>query len=451
MDEFEPDRHPHRLLLGRQPDGTGPWKYFATHTPGAANTTTGYSTPSCRARVIPSPADSTPPTSTWHSPPSQTGAVVRYTLDGSEPTEASPVFTNAFDLGSKAGTPNDLSDIPTNYESSGPPYYEDWQPPDGEVFKFHVVRARTFPRRRHPQPSRGPVVSRRCRRHQPLHPPRHLDRDRRRQPVRRRYRHLHPRERQHVAIRQRLGTAGHHRILRTRRHAGLRRPYRRPPARQHHPQPPAQGPAHLRPRRRTLRIPDFPDKAVAEFDTFILRNGGNDWGNGVIRDLYLQSLAENTGLDRQYGRPVLVFLNGEYWGLHDLRERFDDDYACTITASTKLEYVQVEIDYAVRLALRSRLRQRQLRLSAAISLSVGVRADQRPLADPRRLRRRPGPPRRRQLHRFLPGQYFLRQHRLARQQCPRLALRRNQPPKAPPPATTAAGATCSTTPISASD
>ena len=25
-------------------------------------------------------------------------------------------------------------------------------------------------------------------------------------------------------------------------------------------------------------------------------------------------------------RPVIVFINGEYWGIHDLRQRLDENY-----------------------------------------------------------------------------------------------------------------------------
>jgi hypothetical protein len=346
MDRFEPVAIPTDFSYGRQPDGTGPWKYFADHTPGAANTTTGYST------ILEPPVYSIPggfyttnvdvALST-----SQTGAVVRYTLDGSEPTEASPVFTNAFDLGSKAGTPNDLSDIPTNYESSGPPYYEDWQPPDGEVFKFHVVRARTFLEGALPSPAVAqsyvvdaagtnrytlPVISIATDAANLFDDDIGI------------YTPVNGNMWQSGSAWERPGTIEffepdgtlafdgpigvrlHGNTTRTRPRKALRI-YSR-----------GSGP---------FEYQIFPDKPVAEFDTFILRNGGNDWGNGVIRDLYLQSLAENARLDRQFGRPVLVFLNGEYWGLHDLRDRFDEDYILRHYDLDEDEFVQVEIDYAV--------------------------------------------------------------------------------------------------------
>lgn len=64
----------------------------------------------------------------------------------------------------------------------------------------------------------------------------------------------------------------------------------------------------------------------AEYDAFILRSGGQDWAISMMRDAFVQRLAEGTGLDRQAGRFVTVFLNGEYWGIAHLQERYDEAY-----------------------------------------------------------------------------------------------------------------------------
>ncbi|HPC57802.1 MAG TPA: CotH kinase family protein, partial [Kiritimatiellia bacterium] len=347
MDRFEPVAIPTDFSYGRQPDGTGPWKYFTDHTPGAPNSTTGYSA------ILEPPVYSIPGgffTTNVEVTLStvQTGAVVRYTLDGSEPTEASPIFTNAIPLGSKAGISNNLSEIPTNFDPNpGPPYYEGWQPPDGEVFKFHVLRARAFQEGALPSPAVTqsyiidaagtnrytlPVVSIATDAANLFDDDIGI------------YTPVNDNMLQSGSAWERPGTIEffepdgslafdgpigvrlHGNTTRTRPRKALRI-YSR-----------GDGP---------FEYQLFPDKPVAEFDTFILRNGGNDWGNGVIRDLFLQSLAENARLDRQFGRPVLVFLNGEYWGLHDLRDRFDEDYILRHYDLDEDEFVQVEIDYAV--------------------------------------------------------------------------------------------------------
>ena len=71
----------------------------------------------------------------------------------------------------------------------------------------------------------------------------------------------------------------------------------------------------------------FPDKDVAEFSTFILRNSGNDWVYTLMRDAILQCLIKSRmELDYQAYRPTILFLNGRYWGIHNLRERIDARY-----------------------------------------------------------------------------------------------------------------------------
>ncbi len=346
IDDFAPIAIPTDYSLGRQPDGVGPWKYFADHTPGAANATAGYDA------ILAAPAFSVPggiyatnvevALSTV-----ETGAVIRYTLDGSEPTESSPIFTNAFVLGSKTGMPNDLSEIPTNYEPVGPPYYEGWQSPAGEVFKFNVVRARVFRAGAMASPAVTrsyvvdaagtnrftlPIVSLATDADNlfgdeaGIYVPGYYNNYMQSGSAWERPGTLELFESDGTcAFNETIGVRLHGNTTRTRPRKALRL-Y-------------ARGSG-------SFACQLFADKAVDEFDTFILRNGGNDWGNGVIRDLFLQSLAENTDLDRQYGRPVLVFFNGEYWGLHDLRERFDEGYAEHNHDLAEDEFVQVEIDYA---------------------------------------------------------------------------------------------------------
>ena len=70
----------------------------------------------------------------------------------------------------------------------------------------------------------------------------------------------------------------------------------------------------------------FSDKPIAEFKSFFLRNSGNDWPLTMIRDALMTGLVEDTDLDIQAYRPSILFLNGEYWGIHNVRERMDKYY-----------------------------------------------------------------------------------------------------------------------------
>jgi hypothetical protein len=70
----------------------------------------------------------------------------------------------------------------------------------------------------------------------------------------------------------------------------------------------------------------FPENKIKQFNSFLLRNSGNDWDKTMFRDGLMQSLMKDSYIDIQADRPCVVFFNGEYWGIHNLRERFDENY-----------------------------------------------------------------------------------------------------------------------------
>lgn len=65
---------------------------------------------------------------------------------------------------------------------------------------------------------------------------------------------------------------------------------------------------------------------IKEPKRFLIRNAGNDYYFTRFRDLLIHRRMKNTNLDIQSGKPVLAFLNGEYWGMYHLREKIDRFY-----------------------------------------------------------------------------------------------------------------------------
>lgn len=71
----------------------------------------------------------------------------------------------------------------------------------------------------------------------------------------------------------------------------------------------------------------FEDKPITSFDRLALRSGGQDWYRAMIRNAATQSMVRNRmDLGYQAFKPVAVFLNGEYWGIHMLREKQNEDF-----------------------------------------------------------------------------------------------------------------------------
>lgn len=71
-------------------------------------------------------------------------------------------------------------------------------------------------------------------------------------------------------------------------------------------------------------FPEFPE--LNKFKVFILRNNGSNFGNDYIRDRLASSISEGLGVDYQRGRFAVVYYNGEYYGIHSIRERSTEYY-----------------------------------------------------------------------------------------------------------------------------
>ena len=65
---------------------------------------------------------------------------------------------------------------------------------------------------------------------------------------------------------------------------------------------------------------------IDRFKSFSLRDGGNDFGDLYFRDLIIQrTMGQNTDIDWQAGHTAVLYINGEYMGMLNIRERSNDD------------------------------------------------------------------------------------------------------------------------------
>lgn len=72
-----------------------------------------------------------------------------------------------------------------------------------------------------------------------------------------------------------------------------------------------------------IRYPLFPRKELTHFKALTLRTSGQDAIYSKIRDIMMSSLLEDTGLDFQDHRQAVLYLNGKYWGIYNIRERIN--------------------------------------------------------------------------------------------------------------------------------
>ncbi|MDZ4824617.1 MAG: CotH kinase family protein [Flavobacteriales bacterium] len=73
--------------------------------------------------------------------------------------------------------------------------------------------------------------------------------------------------------------------------------------------------------------PLIPDKPFIDtYKGFNLRNGGNEYGGPRYHDALMHRATKGTHTDYMGYTPVLAFLNGEYWGMYELRENMNEHY-----------------------------------------------------------------------------------------------------------------------------
>ena len=71
----------------------------------------------------------------------------------------------------------------------------------------------------------------------------------------------------------------------------------------------------------------FKDKPQSLYKRFVLRNAGNDHYSCFFRDAFSHRVARwHTFVDVLEYEPVLVYINGEYWGIQNMREKVDRYY-----------------------------------------------------------------------------------------------------------------------------
>jgi len=76
-----------------------------------------------------------------------------------------------------------------------------------------------------------------------------------------------------------------------------------------------------------LDYPLFHHRERSSYKSFALRASGSDWGYTLFRDILGQhSTLLNMDLEIMDFRPAVVYINGEYMGIHNIREKVDDDY-----------------------------------------------------------------------------------------------------------------------------
>lgn len=331
IDSFVYEEQYTDISFGRYPDGSPDWTYFDAPTLGRSNDTPPY-------LKLSEPQFSIPPgfyteNQVLEISNKDSLAIIRYTINGDEPTDSSLVYSAPIQIQSRAGEANDISMIRTNLD----PYMwlPSWVPPEGEVFKANVIRARAFRDGHqdseiststyfvdadiHNRYATLPVIS--------------LTSDSRNlfdentgiyvPGIHHRPGESHSgnyfqdwEKPAHIEYFEPGGNLGF------AQDAGIRIQGGTSPA------SPQKG-LHVIARneygKNRITYPIFqndPSKAkeLNEYKRFIIRSWGSLITGTLFNDAYAHRLMAKSDLDIQAYQPAIVFINGEYWGIHELRE-----------------------------------------------------------------------------------------------------------------------------------
>lgn len=320
---------------GRQPDGSDNWGFFDTPTPGFHNTTTQY------AGILPKPVLSHE--GGFYGAPleveileSVESVVYHVTFDGSIPTTESAVYTDPIFVGTRDNDANQHSMIRTmapHFETSFP---------ETNIKKATIMRVRGFREGWLPSPvmTRTFIVDEQEEQRYSLpvlslvsdhdglfsdetgilvpgirYDPNATNPSRNNFTGNYMMRGEEWERPVHLEFWEEDGTNGFSLDAGVRVHGGAGRMFERKSLRLYFRSEYGQS---------TLNYPIFKDGGLDEFDRVIVRAGSQDRYHAMMRDELGSELARNLNIDRMRWRPLILFLNGEYWGIKYFRDRLDN-------------------------------------------------------------------------------------------------------------------------------
>ena len=319
------------ISYGRKPDGSDNWLFFGQPTPNATNGGDIFLKTEPPHFSVQGGFYSENQTLILSS--NEASAVIRYTLDCSDPSETSPAYTGALIIKNRQGEANYFSEIRTTADPE--PWLPDWVPPAGEVFKATVVRARAFQEGKTPSDiitqtffvdpniaTRYPTIAviSLVSDYKNLFDDAtgiYVPGNTHRNGDTRSGNYFQGWEKPaHIEFFEGNGTTAFSQDVGIKIQGGTS---------QVSPQKGLHVIARNEYDSNRIEYPIFKStrfkaRDIKEYKRFIIRAWGSTINAALFNDAYAHSLMADTDLDLNAYRPAVLFIDGEYWGLHEIRE-----------------------------------------------------------------------------------------------------------------------------------
>jgi hypothetical protein len=70
----------------------------------------------------------------------------------------------------------------------------------------------------------------------------------------------------------------------------------------------------------------FAQKSISKHDQLVIRTSGNDFNKTRFKDVLSTHLVAPMGLDYMAYQPIQLYVNGQHWGLYNLREKINEHF-----------------------------------------------------------------------------------------------------------------------------
>ena len=70
----------------------------------------------------------------------------------------------------------------------------------------------------------------------------------------------------------------------------------------------------------------FKTEDITQFESFLIRSSSDDQMFTMFRDGLGHTLVSDLKVETQAYQPAVVYINGQYWGIHNIREKYSEAY-----------------------------------------------------------------------------------------------------------------------------